>query len=253
MTRAELIRLFVLNSCCDDYEDIVQITKHTDEVGPKCGMTVSEEDIIQALGELMELGYVRAWNLTPPPRPEPIKEYRGMPSPEEIAAFDPWFFRTEGGLAVFKPLSSDWLFDETNNLREVWIVLEASVKREEFVRLFVLDSVRDYRMTIGHIEKRRDALAKRCAITISRDEFIQALRELIELGDAKAYDLDIREHEPPQYDGMPPLEDIRPWCAYFMMTPEGLVVHHAEPSWWPFEGSDDGELKLREDWVPPDA
>ena len=31
MTRSELIRLFVLNSMTDDYEDIVQIMKETDE------------------------------------------------------------------------------------------------------------------------------------------------------------------------------------------------------------------------------
>src|SRR5580692_4221838 len=76
MTRAELIRMFVLNSFCDDYEDIEQITKQTDELGPKCGLTISHDDIILALRELIELGYAKAWDLTQPKR-EPIKEYQG--------------------------------------------------------------------------------------------------------------------------------------------------------------------------------
>jgi hypothetical protein len=41
MTRAELIRRFVLNSFCDGYEHIEQITKHIDWVGPACGPTIS--------------------------------------------------------------------------------------------------------------------------------------------------------------------------------------------------------------------
>jgi hypothetical protein len=223
MTRAELTRMFVLNSFCDDYEDIEQITKQTDELGPKCGLTISHDDIILALRELIDLGYAKAWDLTQPKR-EPIKEYQGMLSLEEITALDPYFFRTQRGLEVSKPLSTDWLFDENNSLCEDWIALEASVKREELVRLFVLDSVRDYRMTMGHIEKRRNALAKRCGITISGNEIIEALRELIELGYAKAYDLDGKEWPAREYQGMPPLEDIKPWCAYFLETPEGLAI-----------------------------
>ena len=41
--------MFVLNSFCDDYEDIERIANHTDEMGPKCGLTISHKDIIQAL------------------------------------------------------------------------------------------------------------------------------------------------------------------------------------------------------------
>jgi len=111
MTRAELIRMFVLNSFCDDYEDIEQIMEHTGEVGPKCGLTISREDIIQALRELIDLRYARAWDLTQPKR-EPTKEYQGMPTPEEIGPLDPWFFRTSEGLSSSTPLSTDRLWNE---------------------------------------------------------------------------------------------------------------------------------------------
>lgn len=251
MTRAELIRMFALNSMCDDYEDIEQITKWTVHWGSECGIAISHEDIIQALRELIEMGHAKAWDLTQP-KPEPIKEYRGMPTPEEISEFDPYFFRTQSGLESSKPLMSDRLFDESNNLREVWIALESSVSRGEFVRLFVLDSVRDYRMTIGHIEKRTDALAKRCGITISRDEFMQALRVLVERGHAKAHDLDKTVSPPKIYEGMPPLEDIKPWGAYFYVTQEGLELHEASRPVWPFEEDADGEFELRKNWAPPE-
>jgi len=118
--------------------------------------------------------------------------------------------------------------------------------------MFTLDTIRDHYMTIGHIEQRRDALANRCGVNISRDEIMQALRELIERGHAKAYDLDTTVWPPKGYDGMPPLEDIKPWGAYFWVTEEGPEFHNASDSWWPFEDSDDDELRLRKDWTPPE-
>ena len=69
MTRAELIRTIVLNSFCDDYEDIVQITKNTDELGPKCGLTISCDDIILALSEYWSrLGFPPCQRLLVAPR-----------------------------------------------------------------------------------------------------------------------------------------------------------------------------------------
>jgi hypothetical protein len=48
MTRAELVRMFALDSFCDDYEDIEQITEYMDKQGTECGMTISHDEIIQA-------------------------------------------------------------------------------------------------------------------------------------------------------------------------------------------------------------
>ena len=54
-----------------------------------------------------------------------------------------------------------------------------------------------------------------------------------------------------KYDGMPPLEEIKPFGAYFWVTGAGMDFHTASDSQWPFEYDDDGESILREDWVPP--
>jgi hypothetical protein len=165
MTRAELVRMFVLNACCDDYEDIEQITKQVNELCPKCGLNVSHEDILQALRELMELKYVRAWNLTQQ-APKPSRDYEGMPSREEIAALDP-YFKTRENLAFTELLSSD-LFDDTGILIAKWTEREASMTRGGFVRSFVLNSVHCHYLNIGLLEKRRDVFAKRTRISISR-------------------------------------------------------------------------------------
>ena len=47
MTRAELIRLFALNSFCDDYEDIEQITLSISRDSTDCGMTISTPRVRQ--------------------------------------------------------------------------------------------------------------------------------------------------------------------------------------------------------------
>jgi hypothetical protein len=52
---------------------------------------------------------------------------------------------------------------------------------------------------------------------------------------------------------MPPLEDIKPFGAYFWVTGDGWDFHNANESWWPFDVDDDEEFTLRKDWVPPDA
>jgi hypothetical protein len=250
MTRAELIRMFVLTEC-DGYEEIGWITKWVVEFGTKCGLTITRDEIVQALRVLMELGYLRAFKFTQQ-APRQNKEYEGMPSLEEIAAFDP-YFKTRDGLFIAAPLATDWLFDETNTLGKDWMALAASMKRDDFVRSFVLNSIYRHYLTIGHIEKRRDQLVKRTGIAISQDEIVQALQVLIELGSAKAYDLDLTPPPMPEYGTLPPLEDIVPYCAYFLETPEGQAVRLHGPDWWPFEEGDDEEWHLKAGWVAPSA
>jgi hypothetical protein len=254
MTRAELIRMFVVDSMCDDYEDIQQITKWTVEWGSKCGLTISHEDIIRALRELIEMGYAKAWDLTQPKR-EPPKEYQGMPTRDQIRGMDPHFIsQTEEGVKSFEQLPTEWLLDERKRIPEVWLELLAAMNREELIHWFVRESIRRRYMTMAHLEKRRDALADRCGISISQDEIMQVLRESIERGYAKAYDLDRTVSPPKQYEGMPPLEDIKPWDgAYFYVTQEGLEFHETVRPLWPFEEDADGEFKLREDWTLPGA
>ncbi len=184
MTRAELIRRFVLNSFCDDYEDIEQITKATDEVGPACGLTISHEDIIQALRELIELGYAKAWDLEPKRKNKQPHEYPGMPPSQEIGELDVFFMATREGKIIHKTRSPHWPFDDDNNLRQDWVEPKASATREGLIRDFALDSFWDRYMNIEHINKRigRFGRSERCKIDVSREETIQVLSELIELG-----------------------------------------------------------------------
>ena len=134
---------------------------------PLSGLTVSRDDIIQALRELIEMGYADAWDLTRRGS-YATGEYEGMPPREEITSNDPRFFRTEEGLAFQRIGSSDWPFDENHTLREGWL---ASSRREELVRLFVLDSFRNCtHLRLVHLGWYSKALAGRYGITISREE-----------------------------------------------------------------------------------
>jgi hypothetical protein len=246
MTRAELIQMLVVNECCDDFEDIQQITKRIDKLGPKCGLTIAHEDIIQALRVSTERGWLKAWDL------ERWAERKTEKQREEITPMNPRFARTEEGLAFQKANSTSGPFDENHNLRQSWLTPEALSRHEELVRWLVFDS---YRGTCTHvrladIEMRCKGLAERYKISISRDEIIEALRELTRLGSLMAA---YKDADCWQYDGMPPLEDIKPFRAYFWVTGDGWDYLKANEPWWPFNVDDDGEFRLREDWVPPNA
>jgi hypothetical protein len=240
--------MFVLNSFCDDYEDIERITNHKDEVGPKCGLTISHDDIIQALRELIELGHAKAWDLGR--WPDPATEHEDIPPREDITPLNPRFVRTEEGMAFQKARSATWPFDQDHNPRESWLPSEPLLNREELVRFLVLDSFRNCtRLSLRHVELHWKRLPERYGITISRNEIIQALRALIGLGHLIA----VYRDEYWQYAGMPLLEDIKPFCAYFWLTDVGSDFHNANDPWWPFDVDDDGELHLRADWAPPDV
>jgi hypothetical protein len=250
MTRAELIRRFVLNEICDDYEDIEQIEGLIHWEGPACGLTISHEEIIQSLRELIEFGYAKAWDLEPKRYNTPPHEYPGMPAAQEIAELDVYFMATPEGKVAHETQPADWPIDDDNNLRQCRNEPKGSALREGLIRDFALDSFWDRYMNIEHINKRIDGAAGRCGMKVSREEKIQALSELIDLGYAKAWRLD--QGDPPtEYVGMPPLEDVRPHKAYFDLTPEGLAYHLSDDTWWPFEENDDGELIVRKDWTPP--
>jgi hypothetical protein len=250
MTRAELIQMIVLRECCDDFEDIQQITNWVHELGPKCGLTISHEDIVQALRELIERGWLKAYDLerwADPPAAE-----NEVPPREEITPPSPRFSRTEEGLAFQQASLTSGPFDENHNLRESWPPRELSVPRDELARLFILGSFRNCtHIRLWFIERNWKALAERNGIAISRDEFIHAFRELIALGYLKA---SYKDADCWQYDGMPPREDVKPFGAYFWVTGAGWDFYEARDSWWPFDWDDDeDDFVLRKDWVPPGA
>ena len=207
MTRAELIRRFVLNSICDDYEDIDRIRRAVEEEGAACGLTIREADILQALRESIQLGYAKAWNLYRAPT---------LPSPHhDIEPMNPRLRRT------------------------------AQIPGEDPLSLFIWNSFENCTHTcLAHIEGRWKRLHQS---KISRAQWIKTLRQLIELGCLEASYKD----EGRQYAGMPPIDDIKPYGAYFWVTGTGWDYLQSDDSWWPFEDNADGELHLRSDWDPP--
>jgi hypothetical protein len=118
MTRAELIRLFALNSFCDDYEDIEQITLSISRDSTDCGMTISPAEIIDVLRELIEMGYAKAWRLSC--RGEPPKEYDGMPPLEDVEPFEAYFYITPEGMKIHMADHPGWPFDDNGELRRDW-------------------------------------------------------------------------------------------------------------------------------------
>jgi hypothetical protein len=123
MTRAELIRLFALNSFCDDYEDIERITLGINRDSGDCGITISHAEIIQALGELIEMGYAKAWRLYF--TAEPAKEYDGMPPLEDIKPYEAYFLITPEGMKFHLADHLGWPFDDDGELRKDWVPLDA--------------------------------------------------------------------------------------------------------------------------------
>jgi hypothetical protein len=114
MTRTEIIRLAVLNSICDDYENLDQII--LEDVRKDCsriGPAVERAEVVQALADLIEDGQAKACLLSPfPPH---CVEVEGMPPMEEIEKdFETYLFITDKGMAVH--MTADWPFDSEGNL-----------------------------------------------------------------------------------------------------------------------------------------
>jgi hypothetical protein len=92
--------------------------------------------------------------------------------------------------------------------------------RKELVRRFVLNEIGDDYENLEHIRSLMAKDAERCGLTISTDEIVQSLADLIQSGLAKAYRFrPPYKSQPDQIPRMPPLEEIREY--YFWATPEG--------------------------------
>jgi hypothetical protein len=150
MTRHEFILRLVLIQICDDFEDIERILPAIEE-GKICGVEITYEEVLDALRELLDLGYAKAWDL------ERCSE-AAQPR-EDIDAMTPRFARTEAGLAF---------------LEDSFALAPQS--REERVSLFILNLYRDRftHIRLGSIER----ASKRDGMAVAREELIHALRLL---------------------------------------------------------------------------
>jgi len=228
---------------CDDYEDIERIVPAIEDAR-KCGVSLSHKEVLDILRELIELGYARAWDFEPR-KPAPPEEYPGMPPLEEITA-GACFKGTPQGLEFYESRSLPPPFYWNGKLHKDWVPPNGPFPRGELIRVLVLASIWDYYTVVEFIQMRMDDLALRLGTSFSRDEIMSALCDLIEVGYAKAWRID-RGDPAREYEGMPPVEDILPYKAYFYITPEGMDFHLSNDTWWPFDDDDN----LRPDWTPP--
>ncbi len=122
MTRAEFVQRIVLESICDDFENVDQvILAEVAEVGGKCGLTVQRSEVVEALRALIEAGFAKAYDISSA-RADPLSaEIEGMPPldmPEED--FRTYFYVTPRGMGFHESSTALWPLDDEGMLRSGW-------------------------------------------------------------------------------------------------------------------------------------
>jgi len=120
MTRADLVRLLVLNEICDDYENVDQIIlPHVAKNAAKCGLVIERTEIVDALAALIQDGLAKAYLLSPF---EPFStELQGMPPLDVIEEdFETYFYATKKGIDLQLSDDTSRCFDDKGELRPDW-------------------------------------------------------------------------------------------------------------------------------------
>jgi len=119
MIRRDFLRRLVLNSVCDDFENVDQvILRDIATAAAKCGLRVERSEVVDTLASLIADGLVKAYIL-PGPGPSPFSgELRGMPPVEVIEEdFRTYFYITKQGADLHRSVDRWWPFDEDGNPR----------------------------------------------------------------------------------------------------------------------------------------
>jgi hypothetical protein len=121
MTRAELVQRLVLDTTCDDFENLDQvILRSVADSGTKCGLTVHRGDVVDALKVLVANGLAKAYNLSATRDPF-ASEIDGMPPLDTVEEdFRTYFLITEVGLKFHQTDEVGWPPDENGELRSDW-------------------------------------------------------------------------------------------------------------------------------------
>src|SRR5438270_3038149 len=90
MKRAELIRMLVLDTIADDYENFEKITDEVKRMADQAGLYTNAGEIQGAVIDLSEMGLAKVYRLSPNDRTE---ELDGIPPLNEI---DDYYFWTTG-------------------------------------------------------------------------------------------------------------------------------------------------------------
>lgn len=112
--------------------------------------------------------------------------------------------------------------------------------RAEFVQRLVLNTICDDFENVDQVILREVAgVGTKCGLTIRRHDVIKALRNLVEAGLAKAYELSARDPFSREIEGMPQLDVVEEgFKTYFYVTKKGMAFHEADRSWWPLNSDD---------------
>jgi hypothetical protein len=117
MTRIEFVRRLVLNEICDDYEDLEMVNKWVFKTSARCGLTVTQSDVIKSLIVLIESGMAKAYRFEPMAKGP--NEVNGPLQLDEIQKF--YFWATQQGIDLQVSDGSWWPFDDNDELRKDWV------------------------------------------------------------------------------------------------------------------------------------
>jgi hypothetical protein len=122
MTRAEFVQRLILNTMCDDLENVDQvILRHVAEVAAKCGLIVERPEAVESLRALVDAGLAKAYDLSTGSTDPFSGEIRGMPplgTPEED--FTTYFHPTQTGMEFHESDGTWWPLDDDDMLRSDW-------------------------------------------------------------------------------------------------------------------------------------
>lgn len=122
MTRAEFVQRLILNSICDDFENVDQVVlRDVAGVAAKCGLTVERPEVVENLRVLVETGLAKAYDLSVVTGDPFSGELPGMPPidvPEEY--FRTYFYPTKAGIARHECDGTWWPLDEAGEFRPDW-------------------------------------------------------------------------------------------------------------------------------------
>lgn len=118
MTRLELLRRLVLNSICDDYENIDQrVLRDVLRDGALFGLLIDRAEVVDTLAGLVNDGLATVHHLSE--RPGESLKLKAMPPIEAIETEEPfhtYFLITEAGMKVH--LSDDAWFPSPDDAGE---------------------------------------------------------------------------------------------------------------------------------------
>jgi hypothetical protein len=127
MTRAEFVQRLVLNTICDDFENVDQvILPEIGEQAGKCGLTIQRSEIVAALHRLVERGLAKAYDLAGSGRDPFSGEIAGVPPLDVVEdRFRTYFYVTGKGMHFHNADCTWWPFDDEGSLRPDWNPPEA--------------------------------------------------------------------------------------------------------------------------------